>query len=373
MDAAGTLAFNPALRAAQSNPGQASVERHGARVQTEATPVYALFRSRRFTIGTGAARIHKMIRMLAVRTLVPVAAVVVAAIHPLAQGGTAPSDRSVFRSGIELVTLHVTVTDAKSKYVTDLDPGEFRVFEDGRPQQLKFFQRTGLPLAVTLLLDASSSVRHVLPELQHAAVRFIRELDAQDVASVVTFTDGVRVLQDFTPDRAALERAVQSVTDDGMTALYNGVYIALKELAKIAPDPHTNVPRRRTLVVLSDGDDTASLVAFEDVLELAARTDAVIYAIRLERLYSLRQDLGPGRFILSRLAEQTGGRAFFPQHGYALRSVLQAIRSDLTSQYALAYLSDDLRTDGEFRKLSVQVERAGVVARTRRGYFARLR
>ena len=305
--------------------------------------------------------------------LAAVAALFAAHVPASAQSGTAGSDRSVFRSGIELVTLHVTVTNTKDAYLTDLDEGEFRVLENGRPQQLKFFQRSGLPLAVTLLLNASSSVRHVLPELQQAAVRFIRGLDAQDIASVVTFTDRIRVVQDFTSDRAALERAVASVSGDGITSLYTGVYVALKELAKIAPDPHTNVPRRRTLVVLSDGDDTSSLVAFEDVLDLAAQTDAVVYTIRLERVYSLRHDTGQGRFVLSRLAEQTGGRAFFPQHGYALRSVFRAIRSDLNSQYALAYQSDDVRRDGEFRSLSVQVVRAGAVARTRRGYFARLR
>jgi Ca-activated chloride channel homolog len=299
-----------------------------------------------------------------------VAAMLAASAETVAQRRESRADPSVYRSGVELVTLHVTVTDQSRHYLTELDEQEFRVFENGRRQDLKFFQRSGLPLALTLLIDTSSSVQQALPSLRRAAVRFIRELDPLDVASVVTFGDTVRVLQDFTTDRSAVERAINTTRARGATALYNGVYIALTALAKTVPNAATNVPHRRTLLVMSDGDDSSSGIGFEDVLDLAARMDVAVYTIRLgkPRPILLR---GDGDFVLRRLAAQTGARAFFPPHDHELRRALTDIRTELSSQYALAYESDDRRDDGRFRTLAVLVGRAGAVARTRPGYVGR--
>ena len=298
-----------------------------------------------------------------------VAAILAAGAEPLAHGGDSQANPSVFRSGTDLVTLHVTVTDRSRHYLTELGEDQFRVFENGRRQELKFFQKTGLPLALTLLIDTSSSVGLVLPTFQRAAVRFVGDLDPLDAVSVVTFGHTVRVLQDFTTDRSAVERAIKGTRGRGETALFNGVYIALTELAKTMPDAMTNVPRRRTMVVMSDGADSASAIAFEDVLDLAARTNVAIYTIRIGGSRHLLET-GEGEFVLRRLAAQTGARAFFPRERYELRRVLREIRTELSSQYALAYESDDHRDDGRFRTLSVLVEHAGAVARTRPGYFS---
>jgi Ca-activated chloride channel family protein len=259
------------------------------------------------------------------------------------------------------------VTDQSRHYLTELDEREFRVFENGRRQELKFFQKSGLPLALTLLIDTSSSVQHALPNLRRAAVQFVRELDPLDVASVVTFGDTVRVLQEFTTDRSAIERAINTARARGATALYTAVYIALSGLAKTVPDAATNVPRRRTLLVMSDGEDSRSAIGFEDVLDLAARADIAVYTIRLGKPLPILLR-GDGEFVLRRLAAQTGARAFFPLHDYELRRALTEIRTELSSQYALAYESNDRHDDGRFRTLAVLVGRAGAVARTRPGY-----
>jgi Ca-activated chloride channel homolog len=286
-----------------------------------------------------------------------------------AQEQRAPSDFTLFRSGIELVTLHVTVTDKSRAYVTDLNPADFAVFENGRRQEVAFFQRSGLPLAVTLLFDTSGSMQRTLPALQRAATEFVRALDPEDVASVMSFGDTVQVLQGFTADRSAVERAIHRPPDKGGTALNTAVYVALTYLSATAARQTDGVPRRHVLLLLSDGHDTASLVEFDDVLALASRCDVAIYAIRLGPAISDVDGVDEARFALQRLASQTGGRAFFALQRYALGAVFAEIRRELASQYALAYEPRGPRDGRLFRTLSVLVAAPNAVARTRRGYI----
>jgi Ca-activated chloride channel family protein len=298
------------------------------------------------------------------------AALLAAATATRGQEPRAPSEYALFRSGIELVTLHVTVTDRSRAYVTDLNPADFAVFENGRRQEVAFFQRSGLPLAVALLVDTSGSMRHTLPALQRAATEFVLALDPEDVVSVMSFGDTVRVLQGFTADRTALERAIRLAPQEDGTALNTAVYVALAGLSTTAASQNDGVPRRGVLVLLSDGHDTASLVGFDDVMALASRRDVAIYAIRLERERPVVGGLDEARFALERLASQTGGRAFFPRQRYALGTVFAAIRRELASQYALAYEPRGPRDGRSFRTLSVLVAAPNAVARTRRGYIA---
>ena len=189
--------------------------------------------------------------------------------------------RPVIRGGVDAVALNVTATDPGRHYVTDLARDDFLIFEDGRRQDLTFFQKTGLPLALVLLLDTSASMNQSLAVAQEAAIGFARQLGPSDLASVIDFDSTVHVRQGFTSDREAIERAIRQTAANGSTALYNAVYIALKESIKSPRDERTAEPRRRAIVVLSDGDDTSSLVGFDEVLDLAARGDTTIYAIGL--------------------------------------------------------------------------------------------
>jgi Ca-activated chloride channel family protein len=301
--------------------------------------------------------------------------IVIAAALIVSHGLRAPQEvsadpqRNHFRSAVDLVTLHVTVTDRAGNYLNDVDKHEFIVFENGRRQDLVLFQETGLPLAMTLVLDTSSSVRHAFSEVQDMAVSFLRQLLPDDVASVMSFGDTVRVLHTFTRDRVALETAVRHAKAIGGTALYDALYIALKELNTPQIDDR-DVPRRRVAMVLSDGDDTSSLVDFNDLVELAARSDVAVYAIRMGSTNPGSNQQNEARFVLRRLANQTGGRAFFSMNLNELRRALLDVRMELSRQYALAYVSSDPRNDGLFRSLSVEVTRTGARARTRRGYIA---
>src|SRR5262249_39105376 len=145
----------------------------------------------------------------------------------LGSGQSAP-----FRAGVEVVTLNVTAVDGARRYVTDLDRDDFLIFEDGRPQQITYFRKTGVSLALAFLIDTSASMDQTLPVAQEAAIGFVRELTPADVASVVDFDSRVRMRQDFTRDHEALEGAIRQTTAGGSTSLYNAVYIALRALTK---------------------------------------------------------------------------------------------------------------------------------------------
>jgi Ca-activated chloride channel family protein len=177
------------------------------------------------------------------------------------------------------------------------------------------------------------------------------------------------VLAPFTAARSELDAAIRSTAAGGSTAMYNAVYIALRELGKIRLSDEQENLRRRAIVVLSDGEDTSSLVTYDEMLELAQRSDSVIYTIGLGvDTPGVRRSADPS-FVLTRLAQQTGGRAFFPTQAKELTGVYTDIRNELSSQYLLAYVSSGERT-ARWRGVNVRVSRPGLIVRTRQGYFA---
>jgi Ca-activated chloride channel homolog len=307
------------------------------------------------------------------RTCVIVAAILVIGLSPLdGQTLVSGAQRAPFRGGVDVVGMNVTVTDGARHYVTDLDRQDFQIFEDGRPQQVTFFRRSSLPLALALLIDTSASMEPNLSVAQAAAVGFVRALGPEDVASVIDFDTRVQVLQEFTTDRSALEHAIRKTAAGGSTALYNAVDIALRALNKTIGDERLEERRRRAIVILSDGEDTSSLLGFDEVLDFAVRSDTAIYAIGLfgPEITAFVKRPSDARFVLRRLSEQTGGRVFFASDAKELNGVYSEIRAELGNQYFLAYESNDPRRDGQFRRISVRVSRASAVARSRPGYYA---
>jgi Ca-activated chloride channel family protein len=283
----------------------------------------------------------------------------------------AQQERARFRAGVDLISLSVTVTDPNRRYVTDLDRDDFIVTENGVAQPLTFFGKRGIPLALAILIDSSASMEAAMGRAQEAAAGFVRQLGAEDVATIVDFDSRVQIAQGFTGDHELLESAIRQTQAGGSTALHNAVYIALRELGKRMALDDPDAPRRRAIVVLSDGEDTSSLVSFEELLDAASRSDAVIYTIGLGIRDAVPVRGGQdGQFVLRRLAQQTGGRAFFPADVKDLADVYADIRSELASQYLLAYESRNGVTNGQWRNVAVRVKREGATVRTRQGYFA---
>ena len=275
----------------------------------------------------------------------------------------------IFRAGVELVSLNVTVVDSQGRYVTDLAEGDFSVFEDGAKQELTFFNRSNLPIALSLLIDSSASMEQRMEHTQEAAIGFAKKIREQDLAQVVDFDSRVEIKLGFTNKTDDLAAAIRTTSAGGSTALHNAVYISLKELAKVKAKNPDEI-RRQAIVVLSDGEDTSSLVSFEEVLELAKRSETAIYTIGLQpRETSALRGFREAEFVLRQLAQETGGRAFFAQKIEDLKDVYGQIADELSSQYSMGYASKNPRRDGAFRRLVVQVNRPNTTARTKRGYY----
>ena len=197
--------------------------------------------------------------------------------------GSGAQEQGPFRIGVDLVSISVSVSDHGHRFIGDLKRDDFVVTENGIPQELSFFARTGVPLALALLIDTSSSMQSTLDTAQEAAIGFVRHLSAADVATVVSFDSDVEIVQGFTNDAVALQDGIRRTRAHGSTSLYNAVYIALKELNKTIRQGDSRSPRRRAIVLLSDGDDTSSLVSFDEIIDLASRSDTIIYTIGLGR------------------------------------------------------------------------------------------
>jgi Ca-activated chloride channel family protein len=291
---------------------------------------------------------------------------------PPQQGTTeppAPAQRPSFRAGVELVSLNVTVTDQTGRYLTELNQGDFQIFEDGAQQQVTFFNRSNLPIALSILLDTSASMESKLETAQEAAIGFVRRLRAQDLAQVIDFDSRVQVIQGFTNSVADLEGAIRRTNPGGSTSLHNAIYIALKELKRTQARATEDI-RRQAIVVLSDGEDTSSLVSFDEVLDLAKRSETAIFAIGLRSRDERNRGFSDAEFVLRQLTQQTGGRVFFTRQISELASVYGQIADELSSQYTIGYTSRNPKRDGAWRRIVVRVAAPNASARAKQGYYA---
>ncbi len=280
-----------------------------------------------------------------------------------------------FRGGVDLVALNVTVTDPGEKYVMGLDASHFRVIEDGVPQDVSFFSSGQVPLDLTIILDASASVRDRMPAIHEAAIGFLGTLRPVDRGSIVAIKSNAVFLQALTNDQAELQQAVRSVTSSGATALYDAIYLSLRELVR--QRSLTEEVRRQAMVVLSDGEDTSSLVGYDEVLELVRQSGVSIYTISMKPISEAlkvrdnrKRFYSQADFTMKAFAQETGARSFFPLELRELNGVYANIAEELSNQYALGYISKNTRQDGAYRRILVQVALPGTRVRTRPGYLA---
>jgi VWFA-related protein len=281
-----------------------------------------------------------------------------------------PQRTPTFEVGIEVINLNLSVTDGRNRYVTDLTSKDFAVFEDGIRQELSLFTHENLPISMAVLIDASASMDEKLATAQAAATRFVKTLRPEDAAEIIQFNDRATVLRDFTADHAELEAAVRRIQAAGPTALHNALYIALKELGK---QKKAGQLRRLAIVLLTDGEDTASLVTDEQVLELARKTEINIYSIRLggdRAADRLRPAFSQASYVLTALSKETGGQVFFPASLNELESVYDRIAEELRTQYGVGYVSSNRRQDGKWRRIVVRVpDRESIIVRHKLGYY----
>ena len=283
-----------------------------------------------------------------------------------------------FASGVSLVSLNVTVQDESSRYVPGLRAEDFAVYEDGVRQQVRFVEADAIPIDLIVMLDTSRSMTGKVAIVQAAARGFLETLRPADRGAVVAFNDRVSLLEPLTSDHQLLTAAVASTTLNGNTALRTALYVTLKQFGQPLRREAAAV-RRQAIAVLSDGEDTASLTSFDDLLALARQMGVAVYTVRLESsedLFARQGDPRSGQMLadadyeMKALARETGAQSFFPPP-QQLAAVYASIARELASQYSVGYEPVNGVADGRFRRVSVQVvNRPGLRTRTRAGYTA---
>lgn len=266
----------------------------------------------------------------------------------------------------ELVVLPVSVTDSNGAFVSGLQMENFRILEDGRLQKISLFADENNPVTVGLLVDRSRSMGPKLPGVAEAVFAFAHSSNPDDEMFIVDFSDNVSVERiggkEFANDAKELEKAVAAVTARGQTALYDAIVQGLERLRQGHRD-------KKALVIVSDGGDNVSTHKFRDVLDLARKSQAVIYAIGLVGDSGEEEDPG----VLRKLCRETGGIAFFPRPQESVADISQKIARDLREQYTLGYSPEKKHYGSSYRKLAVQVFAPGrgkLQVRTRAGYSA---
>src|SRR2546422_6051459 len=267
---------------------------------------------------------------------------------------------------VELVNVLFTVMDRKGKLVTDLDKSNLKLYEDNKLQTITNFSReTDLPLTIALVIDTSTSIRERFKFEQEAAIDFLfRTLrPKKDKALLITFDSAIELVQDYTDNPEVLSKAIRQVRPGGGTKMLDAIYLACQEKLK-------SEPGRKIMILISDGDDNLSLETITSTLEMAQKSDVAIFAISTNSSGFFAITAPKADKILKRLAEETGGRAFFPFKAEDLSASFQDIGAELRSQYSLAYRSSNPGRDGSFRSIKIETDRKNLKVKARKGYYA---
>jgi VWFA-related protein len=281
-------------------------------------------------------------------------------------GGPQTPDPFRISVNVDLVVLHPTVRDGKGQFASDLREQDFAVYEDGVRQSIKLFQHEDIPVTVGLVVDHSSSMRHKLAEVIAAAGSFVHSSSPEDQMFVVNFNEKVTLglpgAIGFSSQSEELEQAISRMPAGGMTALYDAVIEGQERLEAGRGD-------KKVLIVISDGGDNASRHSLADVLKIAERSSALVYTIGIFDT----DDADRNPEALRRLAQATGGDAFFPRQLQEVVAICERIARDIRHQYTLGYVSGNGAKPGVYRSIRVVARSAGnakLIVRTRSGYIA---
>jgi Ca-activated chloride channel homolog len=269
----------------------------------------------------------------------------------------------VFKKEVQEVALHATVVDDQRHLVTNLDRPAFTVFEDGVRQATTSFHRDDVPVAMGIVIDNSGSMREKRDKVNQAVLNLIRASNPNDEIFVVNFSQDSYLDQDFTSDVNLLQQALQKVSAQGSTALYDAIVASAVHLKN-----NTRI-ERKVLLVVTDGRDNASQETLQEATRrLQEQNGPTLYAIGL--LGDELQKSGTG--ALQSLADSSGGVAFFPKSLDDVDGITRTVAHDIRSQYTIAYKSSNPNPNGGYRRIQVTVQAPGyrnLTARTRTGYY----
>jgi Ca-activated chloride channel homolog len=269
-----------------------------------------------------------------------------------------------FRADTRLVVLHASVTDRKGKLITNLDKDAFKVFENGQLQQVKIFRREDVPVSLGLIIDDSGSMATKRSRVEAAALAMVRASNPQDEVFIVNFNDDAYLDVPFTNDIHKMEQGLARIDSRGGTAMRDAINMSLDYIKDKAKKD------KKVIVVVTDGNDNASNISLEKVVNRANQSDTLIYAIGLFTEEE-RREAAKARRALNELTTATGGLAFYPKEVNEVQALTVQIAHDIRNQYTIAYSPNIQALDGSYRQIKVTVDAPGKpVVRTRSGYYA---
>jgi Ca-activated chloride channel homolog len=281
-----------------------------------------------------------------------------------------PDDEGTYtlKQNVNEVNLTFTVTDHHGRFIKDLQQHDFALLDDQRaPAQVySFTQQTNQPLRVGLIIDASTSIRARFQFEQQAATEFLLDIlrPRTDRAFIMGFDVTSYVTQGFTNNPDLLESGLNRLRPGGGTALYDAVYRACRD--QMLHGIPENAEVRKTLILVSDGDDNQSRAYLEDAIKMCQRAETTVYTISTNTSPTRER----GDEVLKKMAQETGGSAFYPQRLEDIANEFRKVAEELRSQYSLAYKPADFRADGSFRTIYLTALHGGYVVHARTGYFA---
>jgi Ca-activated chloride channel homolog len=276
---------------------------------------------------------------------------------------------TTIRTVVNEVNLIFTVTDKHGRFIKDLKAADIALLDDNKPPAKveDFRSETDLPLRVGLLVDASNSIRDRFTFEQQAAIEFLSQIirPRKDFGFVLGFDTTPEITQDFTSDADRLAKGVRALRPGGGTALFDALYGACRDKL-LKYQEKSPVTTRRAIILLSDGEDNQSRVTREEAIEMAQRADTIIYTIST----NVSGTKTRGDKVLERIAEATGGRAFFPFKIEDVANAFSEVQEELRSQYAISYKPADFTADGRYRTIQISAANKKYKVRARKGYFA---
>jgi VWFA-related protein len=273
-------------------------------------------------------------------------------------------DNVTFSSETRLVPLSVTVQDKTMHLVTNLSRSAFQVYENGVLQPLKVFKREDVEISLGLIIDSSGSMRNKREQVAAAALDLVKDSNPRDEVFIIDFNDEVYMDSDFTSDTVKMEKALAKIPVRGGTAMRDAIRTSIEHLKKGAKRD------KKVLLVVTDGNDNASIINLEALVREAQNSGVLLYAIGL-LTEEERSEAKKARRALDLLTEATGGEAFYPKDPADVDRIAHHVAHDLRNQYSIAYSPTNPKLDGSYRQIKVVVTGPGhPMARTRSGYYA---
>jgi Ca-activated chloride channel homolog len=279
-----------------------------------------------------------------------------------------PASNQTVKVDVDLVRVNATVTDLQNRVITGLEKEHFRVWEDKLEQKIENFSTEDEPVSLGIVFDVSGSMKDKISTARDAAVTFLKTGNPEDEYFLEIFSNRPQTAEEFTTDISKLQNKLIFQNTQGMTAMYDAIYMSLAKLKE-----GTN--SKKALLLITDGEDNRSRYTFANVRDYVKEQDVQIYGIGIVSDFNSQLGSGrTGRALIEELADLTGGHAFFPDSVYDLEDICTKIAVELKNQYVLTYRSTNATKDGKWRKIRVQVDGPKGVGRlnvrSKSGYYA---